>query len=662
MEITKLKLTEKRKQILDSLNLKTIQNILEYYPYRYEYNKRTSFDEFIENASVLFECVIATKPVTSYFGRRNATRFKVIFEDNELSITIFNRNWINRLAVGSRVVIKGKYDGNNKVTAMNYYQKNIEDVEGIIPVYSLKEGITQNEIRKIIEIAIDNADVEFNEFVPDSLLIKHHLIDYKSAILNIHNPSSVDELKKALARIKYNEFLMFFSCINLYNYNNAELRNTMKEFDNNSINQLINSLPFELTKDQEISLDEILDDLKSNHLMRRLLQGEVGSGKTVVAMVALFANYLTGYQGAIMAPTEILAFQHYKTISAFLKPFDVNVKLLTSSSEDKQDIKDGLLNGSVNIVVGTHALFQKDVEFNNLGLAVVDEQQRFGVNQRLELKNKGDNTDILLMTATPIPRTLANTLYGDLDISSIKTVPSTRKLPDTLFINENSIKTIIESLKKRIDEGSQIYIISSSIDQSDNDSIKDLKRLHNSIAKYFPELSVESLHGKMSNEDKKEIIDKFADGKINILVSTTVVEVGIDVSNADCMVIYNAERFGLSQLHQLRGRIQRGEKKGILYLLSDTQDEEAINRLNALCSTNDGFEISMMDLKQRGPGDIIGTKQSGLPTFHLGDILEDTKILNGAKEDAKMLYESNDDSFDSFKKYILDNYKNADIV
>ena len=660
MEITKLKLTDKRKQILSSLNLQSIKDILEYYPYRYEYNKRTSFNEFIEGSNVLFECVIASKPITSYFGKRNATRFKVLFEDNELSVTIFNRNWINRLAVGSRVVIKGKYDGNNKVTAMNYYQKNIEDIEGIIPVYSLKEGINQNEIRKIIDIALENADIEFNEFIPNELLDKHHLIDYKRAIINIHKPNSVDELKKALARIKYNEFLMFFACVNLYNYNNAETRNNIKSLEDNRIKELINGLPFTLTDDQGISVNEILNDLRSNHLMRRLLQGEVGSGKTIVSMIALYANYLAGYQGAIMAPTEILAFQHYKTIHSTLENFGVKVELLTSSSENKNDIKERLLDGSIDIVVGTHALFQKDVEFKNLGLAVVDEQQRFGVKQRLELKNKGNSTDILLMTATPIPRTLANTLYGDLDISTIKTVPSSRKIPDTFFINENSIQTLVDSIKTRIKEGSQVYMIVSSIEQSDDDSIKDLKRLHYSISKHFPELKTEELHGKMSNEEKKEIMDRFADGEIDILVSTTVVEVGIDVGNADTMVIYNAERFGLSQLHQLRGRIQRGKRKGVLYLLSDSQDEEAKNRLNALCSTNDGFEISMMDLKQRGPGDIIGTKQSGLPTFHLGDIVEDTKILNGAKEDAKRIYESND--YVDFKNYIQNNYTNSDIV
>ena len=660
MEITKLKLTEKRKQILASLNLQSIKDILEYYPYRYEYNKRTPFNEFVNNATVLFECVIASKPITSYFGRRNVTRFKVLYEDNELSVSIFNRNWINRVAVGSRIVIKGKYEGNNKVIAMNYYQKNIEEIEGIIPVYSLKEGITQNEVKKIIDIALDNADTEYDEFIPDEYLSKHKLIDLKSAIKYIHKPDNVDNLKKALARIKYNEFLLFFSCINLYNYNNAELRNINKKFDDSKIDELIKSLPYELTDDQLVSKDEILNDIKSNHLMRRLLQGEVGSGKTVVAMLALYANYLSGYQGAIMAPTEILAYQHYLFLDKVLKPFNVNVRLLTSSADNKTDIKNELLDGSCNIVVGTHALFQKDVEFNNLGLAVVDEQQRFGVNQRLELKNKGDNVDILLMTATPIPRTLANTLYGDLDISTIKSLPKTRKQPDTIFINENSIKDIADELNDRLNEGSQLYIIASAIEQSDNVNIKDLNRLLASIKGLFKNLTVESLHGKMSNEEKKLIMDKFADGEINILVSTTVVEVGIDVGNADTMVIYNAERFGLSQLHQLRGRIQRGKRKGILYLLSDTQDEEAKERLDALCKTNDGFEISMMDLKQRGPGDIIGTKQSGLPTFHLGNIVEDTKILNGAKEDAKEIFDSNE--YSEFKNYIQNNYQNADIV
>lgn len=652
MEIRDLKLTDRRKRILESLNLFSIKDILEYYPYRYEYYKRTPFISFKENSNVLFECVIISKPVTSYFGRRNVTRFKVLFEDNELNISIFNRNWINRLAVGSRIVVQGKYEGKNKVIASNYYQKTIEEVEGIKPIYSLKEGISLNDISKIIEIALEHIDDEICDYIPNDFIEKHHLIDYKKAIYYIHKPDNEENLKMALARIKYNEFLDFFSFLNVSNLSSKADRINIKKFNDEDINKFISDLPFDLTIDQKTSLNEILDDLRSNKTLRRLLQGDVGSGKTIISEIALYANYLSNYQGALMAPTEVLAYQHYNNFKKIFKNTNVNIELLTSSVKEKNSILDRLYKGEINILIGTHSLFQKEVIFSNLGLVVVDEQQRFGVKQRSELKKKGDNTDILLMSATPIPRTLANTLYGDLDISTIKTIPSSRIAPDTYFINSNSIFSILNDLKEVLNNHNQVYIVASSINQSDNIDIKDLNRLFESISNYFDGYKTEMLHGKMDNFRKKEIMDRFSEGDINILVSTSVIEVGIDVSNATCMVIYNAERFGLSQLHQLRGRIQRSSVKGKVYLLSDTKDEEAINRLNALCKTNDGFEISLMDLKQRGPGDIIGTKQSGLPSFHLANIVLDTKILNGAREDSFIIFKDNSSRYKEYKDYI----------
>lgn len=660
MGIKDLKLTDKRRRILESFGLKSIEDILTYYPYRYDNLKRTPISDFNEGTNVLFECVLINKPITSYFGRRNVTRFKVIYEDVEFSCTIFNRNWINRLGVGTRIVIQGKCDKNNKIVVSNYYQKNIEDIEGIIPIYSLKEGISQNEVRKIIEIALDAATNELNEFVPKDFIEKHRLIDYKSAIKTIHKPTNINELKKAYARIKYNEFLVFFSCLKAFNVVNNEDRINTRKFDQSKIDFFIKTLPFKLTDDQVISLNEILDDFKSDHLSNRLLQGDVGSGKTVVALIALYANYLSSRQGALMVPTEVLAYQHFNNFKKLFKDLDINIELLTSSVKNQDTIKERIKNGDVDIVIGTHSLFQKDVFFNNLGYVVIDEQQRFGVKQRIELKKKGDNLDLLLMSATPIPRTLANTLYGGLDVSTIKTVPSSRKDCYTKFINENSIVSIMDELKDKLNEGRQLYIIASSIEESDNVNIKDLKRLYESLKNGFSNYSIEYIHGKMSNDEKKDIIDRFYSGKIDVLVSTTVIEVGIDVPNATCMVVYNAERFGLSQLHQLRGRIKRGEHEGHFYLLSDTNDEDAIKRLEVLCDNSDGFEISLMDLKQRGPGDIIGTKQSGLPSFHLANIVEDTKILEGAKEDAKKIFDSN--GFLEFKNYIQNNNKNADIV
>lgn len=637
MNLDELKLTDKRKEICKRLDLKDSDDIIRYYPFKYEQYTQTHYNDFKEGERVVFEGELISAPSTFRFkGKLSRTNFRVLYEEEEITVTIFNRPWIK--SNDGKLTIIGKYEGNNKVTASNIYSKDINSILGIMPIYSLKEGIKQNEIKKLIEYTLNK--VEIVDDIPSSLIDKHHLVNLKEAIYNVHNPLSVEDLKKALARLKYDEFLRFYLALETID-NNGENK-TPKSFDLNILNSFINALPYKLTIDQENAIEDIISDLKSTRVMHRLIQGEVGSGKTAVAMIALYANYLSGYKGALMAPTEILAKQHYESFKEFLGD-RLNIELLVSGNPNNPRIKKDLEEGKIDITIGTHALFSEDVKFNNLGLVIADEQHRFGVKQRRALKDKGENVDFILMSATPIPRTLASSLYGNMDISTIMSMPSNRKGCDTYLINKNSIIDIIPDLKDKLNEGRQIYIIASAIEANENYGGKDVSNLYNSLIDVFKPYNVGLLHGKLSSEQKDEVMSKFKENKIQVLVSTTVVEVGVNVKNATVMVIYDADRFGLSQLHQLRGRIQRGEYKGTCYLLTDNKEKEVIDRLNVLVKSNDGFKISEEDLRLRGPGDILGTRQSGLPTFILGNIFEDTKIIEAAKKDAKYIKDNLDE-------------------
>lgn len=652
MELSELKLTDKRLEICRRLDLKDSDDILRYYPFKYERNVLTHYEDFIEGERVVFEGELISYPNTFRFrGKLSRTTFKVLYEEEEITVTIFNRPWIK--SNNNKIAIIGRYEGKNKVTASNFYTKDISEILGINPIYSLKDGIKQNEIRKLIEYTFKKVN-DVKDYVPQKLLDKHGLCDLKSALYNIHFPTNELDLKKSLARLKYEEFLRFYLSLEILSDNNQINIKDGKNIDQNKIDSFINSLPYVLTVDQKEAIDDILKDLRSNKLMYRLLQGEVGSGKTLVSMIGLYANYLSGYQGALMAPTEILAKQH---LLSFKETFndEIKIELLVSGNKDNVDIKKRLKDGDIDIIIGTHALFQEDVSFKNLGLVITDEQHRFGVKQRKALKEKGENVDFLLMSATPIPRTLASSLYGNMDISTIKTLPSGRKGCDTYLINKNSIVDILPNLKEKLDEGRQIYLVASSIEASDSYGGKDVTGLYNSLIDVFKPYKVGLLHGKMTGEEKDEAMEKFNNNEIQILVSTTVIEVGVNVKNATVMVIYDADRFGLSQLHQLRGRVQRGDFKGTCYLLTNNKDSEVKKRLNVLVDSNDGFKISEEDLKLRGPGDILGTRQSGLPTFILGDIFNDTNIIEASKDDVKMVLDNLDK--DDFNLFYLDVYK-----
>jgi len=639
MDLQQLKLTEKRKFICEKLNLNDSNDILSYYPFRYDKYEKTPYEFFKEGETVVFEAELISYPSTFRYGKRSTTRFKVLCEDEELLVTIFNRPWAKNLNLNEKMTIFGRYDGNNKVTATNYFTKDVDEVTGIIPTYSTKDGISQNEIKKLISLVYEKTKDELIDLLPRFLKEKHHLLDYQTSIYNIHFPSTDELLKQSLSRLKYEEFLRFYIALNILKGENNELK-VRKVFSTDMVINLINSFGFELSEDQVKCKNDILNDLASERIMYRLLQGEVGSGKTAIAVIALYANALAGYQGALLAPTEILAKQHYSTLNEKLMPLGIKTCVLYSGMPDIKNVKNDIKAGKYDIVVGTHALFSEDVEYCNLGLVIADEQHRFGVNQRKALKNKGKNCDFLLMSATPIPRTLASSIYGDMDISTIETLPTGRKGCDTYLIKKNSIVDILPEIKHKLSLGRQVYIIAAAIERNENYKAKDVTGLYNSLIDVFKPYKVGLMHGKLDTDSKDQIMSKFNQNEIQVLICTTVVEVGVNVKNATMMIVYDADKFGLSQLHQLRGRVQRSSDKGTCYLLSESKDSESLKRLEVLTKTNDGFKISYEDLKLRGPGDILGTRQSGLPAFILGNLIEDGKFIEAAKKDAKYICEN----------------------
>ena len=648
MDLSELKLTPRRKEICERLELKNSDDILSYYPFRYELNEKTPYADFRAGGQVCFVGELVSYPSTFRKGRFSSTKFKILYDDEILSVTIFNRPWIKNLKMNEIVTIIGRYDGNNKVTASNYYLKDISGT--IIPIYPLKEGISQNDIRKIIAYTYEKCEPQITDILPSDLKEKHQLIDYKTAIYQIHNPDSKMNLSKALSRLKYDEFLRFYTAMDILKGENQLQSKESKTFNDDKVKEFINSFEFDLTVDQKQAVDEILKDLHSSKIMYRLVQGEVGSGKTAVAMIALYANYLSGYQGALMAPTEILARQHYESLKKQLEPFGARVCVLFSAMDNEKAAKQLIKNGEADVIVGTHALFSEDVEYEKLGLVIADEQHRFGVRQRQALRSKGESCDFILMSATPIPRTLASSLYGDMDVSSIASLPAGRKGCKTYLIRKNSIVDILPDIFKKLEEGRQIYVIAAAIEKSDNYKAKDVSGLYKALKERLQPYEVALLHGKLDTEEKQAIMEDFNKNKVQVLISTTVVEVGVNVKNATMMIIYDADRFGLSQLHQLRGRVQRSSEEGTCYLLTDSNDENVLKRLDILCKSNDGFAISYEDLKIRGPGDILGTRQSGLPAFVLGNLIEDTKFIDAARQDVKIITSESDDP--EYKRYL----------
>jgi len=641
----RLKLTSKRLTVLHQLGLYTTDDLLMYYPYRYETITSSAFADWKIKDKVWFEGEVVQLPRSWRKGRLVTTTFQVRSQEQILTITIFNRPWAKSLNLNQILTIQGVYQGNSKVTAISYDTKPLAEHAAITPIYSIKAGIRQKTLQTIIYSVLNQLQDEIIDDIPDEFRQAYRLLTLKVAYRCIHIPSSMSEVQAAVRTLKYAEFLRFFTAIQLMRSTDGiRITKKPKIFSSKKIQQAIQSLSFELTADQKDTLEKILNDMGSTHTMYRLVQGDVGCGKTVVATLALYAAFLSGYQGAMLAPTEILARQHYISVNQVLAPFGVKTEVLYSAlmPAKKKEILEDVASGKINILIGTHSMIQDSVTFHKLGLTIADEQQRFGVSQRKALKQKGEQVDFLLMSATPIPRTLAASLFGDMDVSTIETMPSGRITPVTTLVKENSFRTVLDDVKCLLKSGRQLYVICAAVDENEEYHARNVYDTTESIQKLFPQYKVACLHGRMTADEKQAIMQAFNTNDIQILVSTTVVEVGVNVVNATGMIIYDADRFGLSQLHQLRGRIQRGSEQGYCWLLTASHEERVLQRLDVLVKSNNGFEISYEDLRLRGPGDILGTRQSGVPDFILGNIVEDTAMINQARKDALKVMESAD--------------------
>ena len=613
---------------LNKLDIYSIEDLITYYPFKYEVLKKTSLDD--EHSVVTGE--IETIPTINYFKKINRLRFKAKVEDKLINVIIFNRGFLkNSLTVGKTITLIGKYEQDKNVfTASDIKLIDIGNSVTINPIYHKVKGLTDKNINKYINASLNQGYVI--DYLPEKVVDKYHFISKKESINLIHNPSNNVKLKEALIRAKYEELFLFMLKINeLKNKNNKLNKGYSKNIDIEKIDNFINTLPFSLTKDQKTTLDEIFNDLKSEKRMNRLVQGDVGSGKTIVAIISMYAMHLNNYQSALMAPTEILAHQHYENMINLFKDYDVNIReiLGSTSKKEKLEIYDDLKTGKIDMIVGTHALLQEQIEFNNLGLVITDEQHRFGVNQRTNLRNKGNLPDVLYLSATPIPRTYALTIYGDMDISIIKSKPKGRKEIITLVKDNSEIIDVLKKIKEELDLGHQIYIVSPLIDNEESED-EDIIKLERRFKLAFKNKNIGIMHGKMTPKEKDDIMKKYQNNDIDILISTTVIEVGVDVKNATMIVIFDAYKFGLATLHQLRGRVGRNDLQSYCILVTNRETK----RLNIMKEVSDGFLLAEEDFKLRGSGDLFGTKQSGDMKFKIANLTKDYNILLEAKKDS----------------------------
>ena len=643
MELTDIKgLGIKTIGKLNKLDVKDIKSLLTFYPFRYNIIKRSNLNDLKNGDQITIDGIVESIPNLFYFkGRKDKMSFKFNIGMKSFTVIIFNRGFLkNKLEIGTKLTIVGKLDKiRNTIIVSDIYFGEINS-ERIEPIYHTTSGLGNNQIKKYINSAL-NLGYKVEDYIPSFISNKYHFIDKQEAIMSLHNPLNETKLKQSIQRTKYEELFCYMLKMNYLKQKKKSDVGLERKVDFNKVEKLIKNLPFKLTKDQLKSIDEIYNDLTKTNRMNRLLQGDVGSGKTIVAFITMYINYLGGYQSALMAPTEILAQQHYKNSIELFKNYNINIVLLTgkTKAKEKKEIYEKIKTGTIDFIIGTHALFTDDVIYKNLGLVITDEQHRFGVNQRSNLKNKGITPDILYMSATPIPRTYALTLYGDMDVSNIKTLPSGKKEIITTLKNEKEIKDVLTSMYNELKQNHQIYVIAPLIEESDKIDLKNIYELEEKFNRAFGKIyNIGIMHGKMKPNEKDEVMERFSKNEINILISTTVIEVGVDVKNATMIVIFDAERFGLSALHQLRGRVGRNNLQSYCILISNYEKE----RLNILTKTNDGFKISEEDFLLRGSGDIFGLKQSGDMVFKMADLKQDFNILLKAKEDSKYLLKNID--------------------
>ena len=606
------------------LGLETLQDLLLYFPFRYEDFKSKNVLGLEDGEKAVVSGQVVTPANVQYYGyKRNRLRFTIKQGEVALAVNFFNQPYLaDKIEVGANIAVFGKWDkAKASLTGMKLLAQVEDDLQ---PVYRLAQGISQASLVKLIKTAFDQGlDLLLEENLPHPLLERYQLVSRVEAVRAMHFPKDLADYKQALRRVKFEELFYFQMQLQVLKRETKAVSNGLKiDWQSDAVAEKKQSLPFELTSAQERSLTEILQDLRSPGHMNRLLQGDVGSGKTVVAGLAMYAVYTAGFQSALMVPTEILAEQHFDSLAQLFP--ELKLALLTGGMKaaERRETLAAIEKGQVDMIVGTHALIQEGVRYHALGLVIIDEQHRFGVEQRRILREKGDNPDVLMMTATPIPRTLAITAFGDMDVSIIDQMPAGRKPIITRWVKHEQLEVVLDWLKKELHKGAQVYFISPLIEESEALDLKNAIALEEELTAYFgQQVQVALLHGKMKSEEKEAIMQDFKEGRTDILVSTTVIEVGVNVPNATVMVIMDADRFGLSQLHQLRGRVGRGSKR----------------RMKIMTETTDGFLLAEEDLKMRGSGEIFGTRQSGIPEFQVADIVEDYPILEEARKVASQI-------------------------
>lgn len=639
---------------LKALNLYTKDDVINYFPYRYNVYTPVKLRECSEGDTCTITGYVESAAKV-FFIRKNLNKLSFAFNTGSelVNVTIFNRAYLKpNIRIKSYISVIGKYNRKSNTFMASDIKLTPITKTVIEPVYHLNQGIKRSNFKKLVDEILDNT-VEIKSNVPDYLIEKYNFINKKEAVTNVHKPKDINSLKKADLHLIYEELFTFMLKVSYLKEKNArDGKFNIKSFDEDKVNNFISNLPFNLTVGQMQAVSDIKGDFLSKKKMNRLILGDVGSGKTIVSFIALYMNMLAGYQGVLMAPTEILAVQHFNNMKSLFED-KLNIQLLTSSTKkgERNKILQNLKNGETQVLIGTHSLLNDELVYNNLGLVITDEQHRFGVNQRQTLQEKGKDVDVLYMSATPIPRTLALTIYGDMDITEIRSKPGGRKEIITKIFKNSELKKVLEKMLDEIKAGHQIYVVAPLIDDEEDEKMNVTSLKDKFDVAFNGMVPTGLLHGKMKPNQKDEVMNSFKNGDTKILISTTVIEVGVDVKNATMMVIFNAERFGLATLHQLRGRVGRNDMQSYCYLISDYDAE----RLKVLEQSNDGFYISEQDFKLRGGGDIFGVRQSGEQSFKIANLNRDYKILMQCKSDAEEFLESK--NLDDYKdqKEILEN-------
>lgn len=628
-----------------TLGILTIRDLLFFFPFRYEDFQIRDLKTIMDQEKVTLKGQVVSPPVVNYYGRRKSRlSFRFAVSDTEvIQVVFFNQPYLkNTFELGETKVVYGKWQSNQQsLLGMKMIKIDEEGGNNIAGVYPSKQGIRQNTILNTIQAGFDAYYEQIPEVLPQYLNDKYRLIPLNQALYQMHFPKDAAEKKQATRKIIFLEFFLYQWRLLNAAYRDSHEAGVRIFYEVDELKQVIKTLPYELTNAQKKAVNEICYDLMAPYPMKRMLQGDVGSGKTLVAFLGMIATVQASFQTALMAPTEILAKQHYENFNRIFEAIGLHAELLVSNlkAKEKQNLIDGLGTGRIRIVIGTHALIQDNVQFKQLGLVIIDEQHRFGVGQRQSLLNKNElPVNLLQMTATPIPRSLAMTLYGELSVSTIDELPGGRKPINTERVEAGKIDEVYERMNIELAAGHQVYYVLPLIDASENmQSIDNVIEVADHLSEVFHQYQVGVLHGQLDKEAQEAVMDRFNDNKIQILVATTMVEVGVDVPNATVIVIQSAERFGLAQLHQLRGRVGRSDLPSYCFLIGSPTTEQGEARLDIMTQSQDGFYISQEDMKIRGIGDIMGRSQSGLPQFHFANVVEDAHILAVARQEAKDL-------------------------